>query len=213
MKIKLLLLCCMVLSVCSVDAKSSNKELKKELKSKVEKDCRKTAKKLEKEGWKVMPGKLPLARQIQDSRYAQLDKTEEGDKARFVSTHQAVGGNYSAAKLIADSRARAELAQQISSTVAQKITDQVSNLNLGDNDIEVIDETVSACKSIILAQMSGVSPTLEMYRELDKSQYEVKVVLEIDATKALKDAKRAITSELKKKSEKLANDLVSVLPY
>lgn len=211
MKIRLFLIISMMLIFTFTNAETTKKDLKKDLKSKVEKSCRKTAKELKKTGWMVMPGKLPMDRQIQDSRYAELEQLPDGTKAYMVGTHQATGGNYSAAKQIADSRARAELAQQVSTTVAQNIKDQVSNLNLGDGDIEVIDETIAASKSIILAQLKGITPTLEIYRELDKSQFEVKVVLTISYQKALKDAKMSITSELKKKSEQLAKDIDAAL--
>lgn len=211
MKIRLFLIITLMLTLTFANAQTTNKELKKDLKSKVDKDCRKTAKELRKAGWMVMPGKLPMDRQIQDSRYAELEQLPDGTKAYMIGTHQAVGGNYSAAKQIADSRARTELAQHISTTVAQNIKDQVSNLNLGDGDIEVIDETIAASKSVILAQLSGIIPTLEIYRELDKSQYEVKVVLSISYQKALKAAKMSIRSELKKKSEQLAKDIDAAL--
>ena len=58
-------------------AQQSSKELKKELRAKVERDCRKDAKQLEKDGWKVMPGKLPIEKQMQNARFAELDTDEE----------------------------------------------------------------------------------------------------------------------------------------
>ncbi|MDL2231689.1 hypothetical protein LJB85_03010 [Porphyromonadaceae bacterium OttesenSCG-928-L07] len=196
-----------------VYAQKSDKELKKELKAKADKDSRKTAKTLEKEGWKVMPGKLPLEKQIQESRYAEIDETETGERRFFIGTHQAVGGNYSAAKQIADSRAHAELAQSIYSVIAKKIEDQVASTDYGNRDLETIDEFVSASKTIISAQLSGITPVLEIYREAPKKQFEVMVSVKIDAEKALKMVKKGLYNELKAKSEKLAADLDAILPY
>ncbi len=194
-------------------AQMSDKELKKELKERVDRDSKKSAKAMVKEGWKVMPGKLPLERQIAESKYAELDENEEGEKFNFIGTHQAVGGNYTAAKQIADNRARVELAQSVYTTIAQKIEDQVANTDFGEGDIATIDEFVSANKSIVAAQLQGVTPVLEIYREKSKGQYEVRVVVKIEAAKALKAAKMGYYNELKNKSQKLADELDAILGY
>lgn len=209
-----ILICSLALIFCysTVDAQSGSKQLKKDLKSKIEKDCRKTAKKLEKEGWKVMPGKLPLERQIQDSRYAELDKDKDGEKLYFTGTHKVTGGNYSAAKKMADDRARMELAESISTTISELVKGKTSNTDYGDKDIEVIDEFVSANKSLVSANLSGIFPVLEMYREKDNT-VEMQVMVKTNAAEALKQAKRALRDKLYQQSEDLAKELDKILPY
>lgn len=207
-------ICSLVLlfAYSSVDAQSSDKALKKDLKAKVEKDCRKTAKKLEKEGWKVMPGKLPLERQIQDSRYAELDKDKNGEKMYFTGTHKTIGGNYSAAKKIADDRARTELAGHISATISELIKGKLSSTDYGDKDIEVIDEFVSANKNLVSVALQGVFPVLEIYREKD-DKTEVQVMVKTNAAEALKLAKKAYRDKLYQQSADLAKELDELLPY
>lgn len=207
-------ICSLVLlfAYSSVDAQSSDKTLKKDLKAKVEKDCRKTAKKLEKEGWKVMPGKLPLERQIQDSRYAELDKDKNGEKMYFTGTHKTIGGNYSAAKKIADDRARTELAGHISTTISELIKGKLSSTDYGDKDIEVIDEFVSANKNLVSVALQGVFPVLEIYREKD-DKTEVQVMVKTNAAEALKLAKKAYRDKLYQQSADLAKELDQLLPY
>lgn len=207
-------ICSLVLlfAYSSVDAQSSDKTLKKDLKAKVEKDCRKTAKKLEKEGWKVMPGKLPLERQIQDSRYAELDKDKNGEKMYFTGTHKTIGGNYSAAKKIADDRARTELAGHISATISELIKGKLSSTDYGDKDIEVIDEFVSANKNLVSVALQGVFPVLEIYREKD-DKTEVQVMVKTNAAEALKLAKKAYRDKLYQQSADLAKELDQLLPY
>lgn len=207
-------ICSLVLlfAYSSVDAQSSDKTLKKDLKAKVEKDCRKTAKKLEKEGWKVMPGKLPLERQIQDSRYAELDKDKNGEKMYFTGTHKTIGGNYSAAKKIADDRARTELAGHISATISELIKGKLSSIDYGDKDIEVIDEFVSANKNLVSVALQGVFPVLEIYREKD-DKTEVQVMVKTNAAEALKLAKKAYRDKLYQQSADLAKELDQLLPY
>ena len=195
-------------------AQQSSKELKKELRAKVERDCRKDAKQLEKDGWKVMPGKLPIEKQMQNARFAELDTDEEtGEQLYFIGTHKALGGNYSAAKQIADTRARGEIAQQVNSAIAQKITSQVASTDLGDHDTELVDELVAGSKTIVSAQLQGVVPVLEIYREGQNGQYEVQVTLKADYAKTMKAVKSALKNELKNKSEQLIIDLDKVLPY
>lgn len=203
----------LALAAPAASAQQSKKQLKKELNSKVVKENKKAAKKLAKEGWKVMPGKLPLQRQLQDTQYAELDTNDEGGKLFFVGMHQAIGGSYSAAKQIADTRARGELAQAVYSQVKQSIEDKVAHLDLGDGDIETIEEFVSASKSIVSAQLKEVVPVLEMYRELDNNRYEVRVAVKMDAEQAMKLAKSGLKNELMIKSQKLAESLDVILPY
>lgn len=194
-------------------AQATDKQLKKDLKSKVEKDCRKTAKSLVKAGWKVMPGKLPLERQIQDSRYAELDQDKNGEKLYITATHQAIGGNYSAAKKIADDRAHMELAANISSTLSEMVKGKLSNTNYGEGDIELIDEFISANKNLVSISLQGIFPVLEIYREKDNNTYEVQVFVKINAADALKMAKKAYRDGLYKQSEQLAKELDEILPY
>lgn len=203
----------LAIAVPAATAQQSDKQLKKELKAKVIKENKKTAKKLAKEGWKVMPGKLPLQRQLQDTQYAELDTNDEGGKRFFMGMHQAIGGSYTAAKQIADTRARGELAQAVYSAVQQSVEDKIGHLDFGDGDIETIEEFVSASKTLISAQLKEVVPTLEMYRELGNNRYEVRVAVKMDAKEAMKLAKRGLQNELKIKSERLAENLDVILPY
>lgn len=210
------LLCAMAIMVAAPavsNAQMTQKELKKELNKKVDKDSRKEAKALKKDGWKVMPGKLPLDKQIQAAKYSELDKNAEGASRYFTGTHQAIGGNYSAAKQIADNRAYLELAQSVYNDIARKVKDQVASNNFGGKDIEVIDEFISANQSLVSAQLQGAESVIEMYREKDHGQYEVRVFVRIDAEKALKMSKNGYYNLLKEKSQELANTLDKMLDY
>lgn len=203
----------LMFAYASAEAQSSDKALKKDLKSKVEKDCRKTAKQLTKEGWKIMPGKLPMERQIQDSRYAELDKDQNGEKLYITGTHKATGGNYSAAKKIADERARMELAENINATFSGLVKAKLSSTDYGEGDIQTIDEFISTNKNLVTARLQGVYPVLEIFREKDKGVVEVQVMVKVNAAEALKLAKRAYRDELYNKSEDLAKELDNLLPY
>lgn len=212
MKIMVFALCLMV-AAPAANAQKSDKELKKELKAKADKDSRKEAKKLEKDGWKVMPGKLPLEKQLMEAKYAELDENEDGTKRFFIGTNQAVGGNYSAAKQIADSRARLEIARAVNSTIAEKVKESQSTKDFGEGDIETIGEFISANTALVDAQLKGIMPVVEIYREGANKKVEVMVVVKADARQTLKNAKKAYREELEKKSAELAADIDKMLPY
>ncbi len=214
MKIIRILISVLVLLVtCFIaEAQMSNKELKKELKAKVERNCKRTAKGLKKEGWKEMPGKLPLEKQIQEGRYAELDEDEKGEKLYFTSTHRAIGGNYSAAKKIANDRARSELAAQVASTISELIKNKLSSTDYGEQDIETIDEFISANKNLVSVSLSGVYPIVEIFRERDK-KVEVQVMVKVNATNALNAAKNALYDKLYQQSVDLAKELDQLLTY
>lgn len=207
-----LILVCPI-SQAQSDDKKLNKQLKKDLTSRVEKESRKTAKEYQKQGWQVMPGKLPLERQIQDSRYAEIQKDEAGQRLYLTGTHMATGGNYSAAKKIADSRAKTELAEQLNSRIDQIIKDNISNKNYGEGDIEVIDKFISVNKHLASAKLNLATPVLEIFRQGSNNTYEVQVFYRIEAKPAIKETKKLYRTELSKESEELAKKLDQILPY
>ena len=209
----LVLAMCLAVAAPAATAQKTDKALKKELKAKADKDSRKEAKQLAKEGGKVMPGKLSLEKQLMESKYAELDENADGGKMYFIGTNQSVGGDYTAAKQIADSRARLEIARAVNSTIAEKIQETMSTKDFGEGDVESVGEFISANSGIVAAQLQGIMPVLEIYREGPKNTVEVMVLVKVNAAQALKNAKMAYRLELEKKSEKMAGDLDKILPY
>lgn len=202
----------MVFAYSTLDAQSTNKQLKKDLKSKVERDCRKEAKRLQKEGWKVMPGKLSIERQIQEGRFSELNKDEDGNPLYFTATHQAKGGNYSAAQKIANDRARMGLAENISTTFSELVKEKLANTDYGEGDIETIDEFVSTNKNLVSLSLQGVLNVVEIYRE-SGNMVEVQVMVKVKMADALKAAKKAYGDKLRQKSDKLAKELDEIVKY
>lgn len=205
-----LCLCAFIFVAFIAEAQSGSKSLKKELKAKVEKDCKKEAKQLAKEGWKVMPGKLSIEKQIQEGRLAELSKDEEGSPLYLIATHQAKGGNYSAAQKIAYDRARQQLAGSISVNLTELIKNNVANTNLGNDDIELIDEFISTSQNLVSLSLQGVSTVLEIYRE-NENATEVQVMIKVDRNDALKLAKSMLKSKLGKESEELFKKLDALM--
>lgn len=192
-------------------AQQSAKDLKKELKSNVVRDVKKSAKQLTKEGWKTMPGLLPLEKQIEQTQFAQLDKDDKGNLLNLVGTNKATSKSYSAAKQMADHRAKMELARAVSTAITEKIKENTANNNLGDGDIELIEEFISANQATVSNVLTNIKTPLAIYRQLGDNKYEVDVAVSVNAKDALKAAKSVLTSKLSQKSAKLSEVLDKVL--
>lgn len=209
LKIGVCLLTCICISL-TTEAQTDSKALKKELKTKVEKDCRKEAKQLAKEGWRVMPGKLSMEKQIQEGRLTDLSKDEEGNPIYLTATHQVKAKNYSAAQKIAYDRARQQLASSLCNDITALVKDNLAQSDLGDNDLELIDEYISSSQNLVSLSLRDVSTIVEIFREKDDIT-EMRVMLKIKIKDALENAKQILKQNLKKKSEDLAKKLDDLL--
>ena len=176
----------------------------------VDRSSRSEAKALEQEGWAVMQGNPPLAQQLAESRRIGQEVAADDAKRYFTATSTGSAGNYTAAKQIADCRAREELAESIHNAITRKINDRAATSALDSKDIDAIKEYVSASRSLILSQLQDVSSVIEIYREKGKT-CEVKVQLKVDAAQALKNAGRTLQNDLSNRSPSLAAGLVKLL--
>lgn len=187
--------------------KADDKELKKELSAKTSKDIRKEAKKLENGGWQIMPGKLPLEKQLEQSQIAQLRENDEGESFFIVGSASVVGGNYTIAKQMADNNAKLEICRSLSDMVATKLTQELSNMDLGNNQAEALLEVASAAKSVSSMQIKGTEYLLEIFRDLGKGKTEVRVVMAISREKAMSQAREEVKKSLKDKSSQYLKDI------
>ena len=187
--------------------KADDKELKKELSAKTSKDIRKEAKKLENDGWQIMPGKLPLEKQLEQSQIAQLRENDEGESFFIVGSASVVGGNYTIAKQMADNNAKLEICRSLSDMVATKLTQELSNMDLGNNQAEALLEVERDEKSVSSMQIKGTEYLLEIFRDLGKGKTEVRVVMAISREKAMSQAREEVKKSLKDKSSQYLKDI------
>ncbi len=183
--------------------KTSAEVAQKELKANVDKDSRKSAKQMEKAGWQSMPGRVTMEKQIERSKIAELSVDEKGDNIYLIGTHTATGGNYSAAKNIATVRAKGELASQLKAHIKRNIMDKNSNKQISADQIELLDETISATLESVDIDIAGVTNLLEVYRNVDGGKSEVMVTLSVKAGQLADQAISKISSELSHKTDLL----------
>ena len=183
------------------------KELKKEIKKDAVKEARKEAKKLQKDGFKVPAGKLPLDKQLEESWMRQYEVDADGHPIYYIATQRSVGGSYSAAVMQATNLAKLDLAGQLQTKVTQLIETQVSNSELGKEEAATVINVVSSSKSMISATLGRTLPLVEIYKTLPNNNVEVMVTIGYSNKMALKAALQAVRDDLAKKSEDLAKKI------
>lgn len=193
--------------------KAADKELKKELTAKTDKDSKREAKALKSAGWQVMPGKLPLEKQIEASRLAQLKKNAGGESFFIVGSANVTGGNYTVAKQMADNNAKVEISRSVSDMIASKLTQEFSNMDFGNNKSEAANELAAAVKSVSAMDVKGTEYLLEIFRENGKGGYEARVVMAVSRDKIMSAAKEEMKKSLKDKTSQYLKDLDKLIPY
>ena len=189
------------------------KQSKKELNAKVSRSTKKEAKRLQKEGWQVAPGALPLEKQLEKSYTMQYEYDESGYPLYIMAEAMSIGENYDGAKAQALELAKQNLAGQIQTEVTALIESTVANKQLAVEDAATIVETVSASKNLISQSIGRVIPVVEVYRTKANKNKEVLVRLAYNEKMAREAAKRVIKQELEAKGKDLHKQLDTVLGF
>jgi hypothetical protein len=186
---------------------------KKELSARVDKTTRKEAKRLQKEGWTVAPGALPLEKQLERSYLMEFEYNADLFPKYIMANAQSIAENYDAAKVAATSLAITNLAGQIQTEVTALIENTVANKQLSAEDAASISETVMGSKNLISQSIGRTIVVVECYRILTNKNREVMVRLAYDGAAAKEITKKVIREELEKKGQNLHNQLDQVLGF
>ena len=217
------LLICMIL--CGLTANAQNakeiieerqaikKMAQKEFAAKVDKATAKEAKRLTKEGWVVSPGSLPLEKQLQRSYEMEYQYDDLGFPKFIMANAQSIAENYDAAKTVATSLAITNLAGQIQTEVSAIIDNKVGNQQLSAEEATSITETLMTSKNSISQSIGRTITVVECYRILQNKNREVMVRIAYNGEMAKQTAKQAVREELKKKGDKLAEQLDNLLGF
>ncbi len=196
------------------ERKAMNKLTRDDLNTKVSKDARKEAKRLKKEGWRVAPGALPLEKQLDKAYIMQSEMDYTTGFPKFIRGNAtAVGQNYEAAKIQAMSLAKLDLAGNISTEIAGLIDNRLGNKETTPGAATSTVESVMASKNLIAQDIGRTIVVLEVYRELNTKNKEVRVMIFYNAEMAKEVAKKTIREDLEKKSDKLAEQLDQILGF
>jgi hypothetical protein len=197
------------------DIRKERKEIRKmtrsELNEKASKVARKEAKKYAKDGWTVVPGGLPIEKQLDKSYNMQYEYDDDMFPKYIMGEAMSIGDNYDAAKMQALELAKQNLAGQIQTEVTALVENTVANKQLEPNQAASIVQSVSASKNLISQSIGRVLPIIEMYRTKKDGTKEVLLRVAYNSEMAKQAAKNAIKKTLEEKGEDLHQQLDKLL--
>lgn len=213
-KIFLLLVSCLILGNMTTYAQLTKEQIKErkelmkfskaQLNEKATKDARKEAKKLEKEGWSVAPGALPLVKQLDRSYLMQMDFDPETMFPKYIiGDAMSIGENYDAAKMQATELALQNVAAKTQSEIVTLVESKVGNKQLSADEAASVTQSVMGAKNLIAQNLGQTTPMMECYRTLKNKNKEVRIQVGYNSEMAKAAAKKAIRDDL----EKLADDI------
>ena len=171
----------------------------------------KEAKKLEKEGWTVRPGAMPLEQQLLKSYELQSKTDDDMYPLYIMGEATSVGENYDAAKTSAMSLAMTNLAGQIQTELTALIENTVVNKQLTAEEAVSISETVMTSKSLISQSLGRTMPVVECHRINAKKNTEVLIRIAYSQKKAKAQALKVVKEEMERKGQKVNEQLDQIL--
>lgn len=193
------------------ERKAVVKSTKKELESKVSKTVKKEAKRLSKEGWQVVPGHLPLEKQLEKLYSVQYEVDEDLNPKYILGEAQSIGENFDAAKFQAIELAKIDLAGQVESEIVGIVETNIGNEQLSPEQASSITSTVAGIKDIVSQKIGRVVTVMEIMRVLPNKNKEVRVMIAYNSKTAIEQAKQSIRDNMRDKSEELQRKLDNIL--
>ena len=187
------------------------KQTKQELDARVSKETKKEAKRLQKEGWMVSPGALPLEKQLERAYLMQYEYDANLYPKYIIANGQSIGENYDAAKTTAMSLAINDLAGQIQTEVSAWVDNNVANQQLPAEAAISITEVIKESQQKINQRIGRVITITECYRVLANKNREVLVRIAYDGELAKKMTLNAIQESLQKKDANLYQQFEKVV--
>ena len=222
-RVMIALMALMVMGTAAVSAQTTReivkerkvlaKASKNELEKKASKAARKEAKKLKRQGWQVVPGALPLEKQLDKSYMMQYECDEDLFPKYLMGEAMSIGENYDAAKMQALELAKQNLAGQIQTEVTALIENTVANEQLQAEEAASITNSVMASKNLISQSIGRVITVIEVYRTLGNKNKEVLVRIAYNSEMAKAAAKKAAREDLEKKGDDLHKKLDQLLGW
>jgi hypothetical protein len=161
--------------------------------SSVARDTKKLAKKYEKDGFQVLPGRLPIKQQLNDAYNKQAEVDDQGFPKYLIANGASVANTQAAAQMQALELAKQNLVSLIESNMRAVIENQVANDQMTTTDAASITKTMQVSVNKVAKKLSRVMELFTIYRVLPNKNIEVQVM--IGYSYAL--AQQAILDEMK----------------
>lgn len=174
-----------MLAPVSTMAQQTDRHVVSETRSQLEQQSRREAGALKRAGWKVMPNKMSLERQVRNVCFMKVEVLEQSGENRYlIGSSSASDGSYLQARGKADLSAREKLVRQL---VALILGESMGSANAQDNTHRP-DGAVD-CEEIGPEYLQLAVPVLECYRMGRDGLYEVMVVIKADYARSLQAVK------------------------
>lgn len=185
------------MELLKLDVKAVDKTLMKKAK--------KEAKRLTKEeGWQVMAGSLPL----EDQLYKVYEKRYTKPSSLWGEP-QATGSSLQGARTQTSAMARIEIAEQISSVIAEKTEESLGNHEISDEEATSITSIMKEATQYVEETLGRTVKEVEVYRKLANGNYQVRTIVSYDGNQAKEKVLKFFeqkSSELREKLEKILNE-------
>ena len=182
-----------------------NKTTQKVRMEKVGKDAKKDAKKYTKQGWKAMPGKLPLAKQLDKAYSMQVELSESGENKYIYGIGMSTANSTAAAQMAAATAAREDIASTMGVSLTTLIDDRKQQNQLSALEASTIDEIAQKGKQVFCQDMGKTETVIEAYRVLPNNNFEVMIGITYSAAEARKQMSRTVKRAFDEKNLQTAS--------
>ena len=183
------------------DQKTAQKSIKKEVRQ------------LKKDGWKVAPGNIAMDLQLKESYDKALERDAKGFEKYVAGEAMTIGENYDAALFQASNLAKLDLASKIQTEVTELIDTKLANKQLSQKQATSLAESVSASKNLVSQKLGRVLTPVNMYRDLENGNVEVRTVVYYSHDMAMDIMKQTMREDLEKKADDLSKQLDKILGF
>lgn len=182
---------------------NANAQTKKFKFNKPAKDTRKEAKRLEKEGWRNLPGDMPIEHQLNNAWSKQNEVDEEGFPKWVVATGNATGQMQSAAEMQALELAKLNLVRLLESQMRSVVETEQGNNQMDSKSAASISKTIEVATNKVSKKLSRVMPTVKLQRSVGKTNTEMMVTVAYNYAMA----RQAILDEMKLEIQAESEDM------
>ena len=194
-KLIVIILSCLVTGIATPQQttnpapQQTTRDLRKELRDRAIREARKEARKMEKAGWSVAPGSIPLAKVLENTWMKQVMVDENGSVRYIYADGNAVAETKSVAEMQAIELGKLQLAGMIQTNMSSLISANIGNAQLSTEDAASVTEIVQSAKNIIAMELGYVDPSFKLLKNIGKDKIEVQVRLLYDTKQSLEIAK------------------------
>jgi hypothetical protein len=175
------------------------------------KEASKEAKKLQKDGWNVAPGSVPLDRIVENAWMKQVMEDDNGNPRYIYADGNAVAESKTAAEMQAMEVGKLQIAGMMQSKINSLVSANIGNAQVSTQDAATVTEVVMSAKNQIAVELGYVDPTFKLFRNIGRDKVEVQVRLFYDTKQSMEKAIKIIRKELQTKTKLNAEMLDKLL--